>query len=374
MTDTNKIITDQMRLEADQQIKEKQKVMDYEIREFPISVIVSKFTRNQDEDGNEVEPELFIPEYQREFVWSKKQQSRFIESIMINLPIPYLFVADISEEENEEFAGRLEIVDGAQRTQTLVAFLKNELKLQDLEKLDTLNNFHFSDLSNPRKLRFRRKTIRMIELTEQADEESRRDLFERINTGGTNLTDQEQRRGSIDGAFNEIVEHSADLEKFRALCPVSEVRRKRNEYGELALRFYAYLENYKNFKKQVNIFLTDYLTSKNEEEDRDNFKVLFDEFIRMLDFVELHFPNHFRKNERNKSVPRIRYEAIAVGTALALRITTELKVGDINQWLNSNDFNKLTKSDASNSRPRLTNRLHFVRDKLLGKEVEYYQK
>ncbi len=369
MTDTNEIITDQMQAAADEQIKEKQKVMDYEIREFPISVIVSKFTGSQ--DG--IEPELFIPEYQREFVWSKKQQSRFIESIMINLPIPYLFVADISEEESEEFAGRLEIVDGAQRTQTLVAFLQNKLKLQDLEKLDTLNNFCFSDLSNPRKLRFQRKTIRMIELTEQADEESRRDLFERINTGGTNLTDQEQRRGSIDGVFNGIIERSANLEKFRTLCPVSEVRRKRNEYGELALRFYAYLENYQNFQKQVNSFLTDYLTNKNKEENPNSFEVLFDEFTRMLDFVELNFPNHFRKNERNKSVPRIRYEAISVGTALALRITTELNVDDISQWLESDDFNKLTKSDASNSRPRLTNRLHFVRDKLLGKEVEYYQ-
>ena len=367
----DKQITDQMRSDADEQIKEKQKVMDYEIREFPISVIVSKFTGDQ--DGIDVEPELFIPEYQREFVWSIKQQSRFIESIMINLPIPYLFVADISEEENEEFAGRLEIVDGAQRTQTLVAFLHNKLKLQGLEKLNTLNDFYFSDLSTPRKLRFKRKTIRMIELTEKADEESRRDLFERINTGGTNLTDQEQRRGSIDGEFNKIIEQSANLEKFRSLCPVSEVRRKRNEYGELALRFYAYLENYKKFQKQVNTFLTDYLTDKNDQEDKSGFGNLFIEFTRMLDFVDKNFPHHFRKNARNKSVPRIRYEAIAIGTALALRINPDLVPNSIEEWLNSDDFNKLTKSDASNSRPRLTNRLHFVRDKLLGQEVEYYQ-
>ena len=370
MTNTHDLVTDQMRLDADEQIKEKQKVMDYEIREFPISVIVSKFTGNL--EGTEVEPELFIPEYQREFVWSEKQQSRFIESIMINLPIPYLFVADISEEENEELAGRLEIVDGAQRTQTLVAFLQDELKLQGLEKLNTLNNFYFSDLSGPRKLRFQRKTIRMIELTEKADEESRRDLFERINTGGTNLTDQEQRRGSIDGAFNKIIENSANLEKFRTLCPVSEVRRKRNEYGELALRFYAYLENYQEFQKQVNTFLTDYLTTKNEMNNQDDFEGLFNEFTQMLDFIESNFPNDFRKNGRNKSVPRIRYEALAVGTALALRVNPNLEVNDVDQWIESDEFNRLTKSDASNSRPRLTNRLHFVRDKLLGREVEYY--
>ena len=75
MADINEIITGQMRAKADEQIKEKQKVMDYEIREFPISVIVSKFIGNQ--EGIAIEPELFIPEYQQEFVWSKKQQSRF---------------------------------------------------------------------------------------------------------------------------------------------------------------------------------------------------------------------------------------------------------------------------------------------------------
>ncbi len=357
-----------MRIAADEQIKSKQKIMDYEIREFPISVIVSKFLGDLE---SEDKPELFIPEYQREFVWTVYQQSKFIESIMINLPIPYLFVADISEQEDEEFAGRLEIVDGAQRIQTLVAFLQDELELEGLVKLTELNGFSFSDLSSPRKLRFKRKTIRLIELTEQADEESRRDLFERINTGGTRLTDQEQRRGSIEGGFNKIVEKTARLSKFYELCPVSETRRKRNEYGELALRFYAYVERYESFQKQVNTFLTDYLKDKNEHADQENFEKLFEEFTRMLNFVERTFPFYFRKNERNNSVPRIRYEALAVGTALALRINPDLVVEDVEEWLDSDEFQKLTRSDASNSRPRLINRLHFVRDNLLGREVEY---
>lgn len=370
MKKEKKEITDQMRIAADEQIKSNQKVMDYEIREFPISVIVSKFLGDPEHDE---EPELFIPEYQREFVWSKEQQAKFIESIMVNLPIPYLFVADISEEEDEELAGRLEIVDGAQRIQTLVAFLQDELELEGLSKLNSLNRFCFSDLSSPRKLRFKRKTIRLIELTEQADEESRRDLFERINTGGTHLTPQEQRRGSIEGKFNKIIERTVRLEKFHELCPISETRRKRNEYGELALRFYAYLEKYEFFQKQVNTFLTEYLKEKNDAEEQSDFEELFEEFTRMLNFVEQTFPDHFRKNERNKSVPRIRYEAIAVGTALALRIKPDLVTGDVDKWLASEKFQILTKSDASNSKPRLVDRLHFVRDNLLGREVEYYK-
>jgi uncharacterized protein with ParB-like and HNH nuclease domain len=57
----------------------------YAIREYPIEVLVDKYLVNEDTNENEI----FIPDYQRDFIWSVKQQSRFIESVMIGLPIPY---------------------------------------------------------------------------------------------------------------------------------------------------------------------------------------------------------------------------------------------------------------------------------------------
>ena len=76
---------------VDQQIEELQKITDYEIKEWPIEVLVEKFTNGREND----ESEVFIPDYQREMVWTPKQQSRFIESILIKLPVPFIFAADV---------------------------------------------------------------------------------------------------------------------------------------------------------------------------------------------------------------------------------------------------------------------------------------
>lgn len=344
----------------DAQIQEKQKVTDHEIREFPVSVIVDKFVTGLDED----EAELYIPDYQREFIWDEKQQSRFIESILLNLPIPYIFVADIGHGKYE---GRLEIVDGSQRVRTLVRFLGNELRLSNLKKLPLANGFIFDDLSKPRQLRFKRKTLRMIELTEMADEEARREIFDRLNSGGTNLENMERRRGSQDGEFLKFIDKVSEDKTFREICPISKARYDRAEYQELVLRYFAYSDSYSKFDKSVDDFLTNFLIEGNKGFDKDR---LEREFNAMIYFVKTYFPNGFKKNNNNTSVPRIRFESIAVGVTLALRINPNLVPTDISTWLNSEDFIRHTRSDASNSRPKVRNRINYVRDNLLGREIE----
>ncbi len=96
---------------------------------------------------------------------------------------------------------------------------------------------------------------------------------------------------------------------------------------------------------------------------------MLDEFIRMLNFVSQHFPNGFKRTGY-KTVPRIRFEAIAVGVSLALREEPGLASSHMQQWLDSKEFIKHTRSDASNSRPKLVNRIHYVRDNLLGTAFE----
>jgi hypothetical protein len=344
----------------DAEIQEKQKITDHEIREFPVSVIVDKFLEGLESD----EAELYVPDYQREFVWNDVQQSRFIESLLLNIPIPYLFVADIGEGK---YTGRLEIVDGSQRIRTLVNFITGKLTLKDLKKLPSANGFKFSDFSKPRQLRFNRKTLRMIELTEMADEETRREIFDRLNTGGKPLTSMETRRGSNDGPFLEFIEECSRNELFLRLCPISKARESRAEYQELILRYFAYCNNYMGFEHEVEPFLTSYLNSANNNFDP---AVLRLEFEQMLDFVSKYFKYGFQKGPSNKSVPRIRFEAISVGVTLALRASPDLVPLDVTTWLESKDFIDHTRSDASNSRPKVRNRIHFVRDKLLNKEIE----
>ena len=114
---------------AEAEIRERQKEVSYQIREYPIEVLVEKHTQKQTEGKND----LFVPDYQRDLVWDDRRQSLFIESLLIGLPIPYLFVADVGGE-SEEFAGRLEIIDGTQRVRTLARFVGNDLMLEGLEK------------------------------------------------------------------------------------------------------------------------------------------------------------------------------------------------------------------------------------------------
>jgi hypothetical protein len=347
---------------VDQQIEELQKITDYEIKEWPIGVLVEKFTSGRETD----ESEIFIPDYQRDMVWTPKQQSRFIESILIKLPVPFIFAADVGQGDRE---GALEIIDGSQRIRTLDNFLSNKLELVGLKKLKQAIGMRFSDLSKPRQMRFKRTTVRVIELTEKADEDARREMFDRLNSGGTRLTTMEVRRGVVDGPFMTFITECAANEQFKALVPLNERNAKRKEYEEIVLRYFAYLNNYHSFQKSVDDFLTDYLTSKNGNFTDTDKQTMLEEFVRMLNFVSQHFPNGFKRTGY-KTVPRIRFEAIAVGVSLALRENPGLSPGDINQWLDSSEFIKHTRSDASNSRPKLVNRIHYVRDNLLCKAFE----
>ncbi|MBD1814008.1 DUF262 domain-containing protein [Microcoleus vaginatus DQ-U2] len=162
---------------AEAQIRDKQKQINYDTRDYPLEILVQKYMEGINDDTNK---KLFIPNYQRELVWDEARQSKFIESVIWGLPIPSIFVVDIGHDENDE--PRLEIVDGAPRILTLTRFVNNELTLSGLKKIERLNGFKFSDLLPSRQRNFNRKTVRTIQLTEAANKEFRRDLFERIQS------------------------------------------------------------------------------------------------------------------------------------------------------------------------------------------------
>ena len=343
-------ITNEKKDAAEKQIIDEQVLADYDTKEYPVEIIVQKYLNGIEDDINE----LYIPSYQREFVWDEKRQSKLIESILIGLPIPYIFTADRGE--------RFEIVDGSQRIRSLSAFLRNELVLQGLEKLDKLNGFRYNDLPLSRQKRFNRKTLRLIELTEKAGVDVTNDIFERINTGSDVLKKMEVRKGVFAGPFYDFVSECASLAKFNKLCPISEKVRKREEAEEMVLRFFAYSERYLVFKHRVDEFLNDYIKDKKSSFDK---QLLLNQFVNVLNFADDHFPFGFTKGLGQKTTPRVRFEALSVGTNLALQKQPNLTPASLN-WLDSNEFKLLTRSDASNSRPKVKNRIEYVRDKLLG--------
>jgi uncharacterized protein with ParB-like and HNH nuclease domain len=335
---------------AEQQIIEEKEPVSYDTREYPVEVLIKKFE----------EDEFFIPNYQRAFVWEKDKEkmSKFIESIILDLPIPYLFFADDLE------TGKLEIIDGSQRIRTLRSYYKNEFALEGLDILDALNGFYFSDLIESRQRRFLRKTLRSIELTERASADIRRDLFARINTKPYDLLPMEVRKGTFDGEFYNFINRCSESEIFIQLCPISKEREKRGERQELILRYFAYCERYQNFVHRVDDFLDEFMKDKHTNGFEKN--SMQTEYEQMLAFVQAYFPNGFKKNQTSKSTPRVRFEALSVGVTLALRESPNLVPNNIEAWINSPEFKHHTTSDASNSRAKVIGRIEFVRDKLLG--------
>lgn len=360
MKEKDSQITPERQAEAEAEIAAKERIIDYDTKEYPVETVVEKYLQGRETDENE----LFIPDYQRDFIWDERRQSKFIESVLVGLPIPYVFVADIGESN-----GRLEVVDGSQRIRSLAAFMAGELKLSDLVKLEKLNGFRYSDLPLSRRRRFNRRTLRMIELTQKADEEVRRDIFERINTGSDVLKDMEKRRGVSDGPLIDLLEECARVPLFKELAPLGEASEKRREREEFVLRFFAYLDDYHGFDRSVRDFLNAWLERTQPHLTDDLEKKMKAEFIGMLEFVKRHFPNGFSKASGHTRTPRIRFEALSIGSALALREAPTLAPESV-EWIGSQDFRNLTTSDASNSRPKLIKRIEFVRDRLLGKEVD----
>ena len=345
---------------AEAEIRDKQQLVNYDTKEYPVEILVQKYMEGKDDDTNE----LFIPDYQREMAWDEARQSKFIESIILGLPIPYIFVADIHEDENDE--ARLEIIDGTQRIRTLTRFINNELTLTELKKIQTLNGFKFADLPLARQRRFNRTTLRMIQLTESANEETRRDLFERINTGSVQLNEMEKRRGILPGPFLKLIEELSKHDQFRKLCAFSESAIRSREPQEFVLRFFAFLNNYQEFNSKINIFLDEYLKQVNADPKFDREKMRA-EFESMLNFVEKYFPQGFRQGKNGaRTTTRIKFESLAVGVALALRETSNLEPKST-ELLNSQDFKNYTKSDASSSKKKVASRIEYVRDRLLGK-------
>ncbi|UXE58362.1 MAG: DUF262 domain-containing protein [Woronichinia naegeliana WA131] len=356
---------------VEEQIRQQSKPVDYNTLEYPIEIIVQKYLDGEDKDENEI----FIPDYQREMVWSDENQSKFIESIFLGLPIPYIFIADVSSEVESEDSARLEIIDGTQRVRTLARFLQNELVLKDLKKLTELNGLRFGNLSGSRQKRFRRIPLRMIQLTEEADEGIRRDLFERINSGSIELNEMEKRIGGQPGLFLDLIQDLAKTLKFQELCHFSQVQKDRRDPQEYVLRFYAFLYKYKEYPSKVHVFLDDFLINQNEELKKlreknlkdfdDKINQINQEFNSMLDFVSKNCPEVFRVGVKEiRPTTRSKFESISVGISLALRENPNLSCKNFD-FLKTDRFDRLTDKNSSSSRQKVEQRIEYVRDYLL---------
>lgn len=336
-----------------EQIRAQKKEVRYSTREYVAEYLVDKFAEDY----------FYSPlDYQRNFVWTDADCSYFIESVLIGLPIPYMFFADAD-------GGRIEIVDGAQRMTALANFVRDNLVLRDLQILTSVNGKTFSDLPKEVRRRFNNASFRVVFLEEGTSFEVRQEIFHRINSSGKRLRSQEIRRGSMIGDFTKLVEDLSNDELFMKLAPLSELARKHYDGMELVTRFFAYADGYPDFADygdRVSVYLDRYTERMNKElaASPDLRDELTSRFMSMLRYVEQSLGDRgFRKKPTGNSTPHARFEAIAVGVAVALSENESLAPKDMS-WVDGEEFQSLVRSDSGNVKAKLKARIDFVADKL----------
>ncbi len=300
------------------------------------------------------------PAYQRQYRWDVTRQSRFIESIFLGIPIPSLFMAANAD-------GTWELVDGVQRLSTLVHFAGNEtsrkklgmaasLKLEDLEKLTQFSG-GFDVLPQSIQLNFLLRPIKVTTLSDKSDLIVRFDLFERLNTGGVALTDQEIRSCIFRGPFNDFLERMAKNKDFKEVVRMPESKEKDGTREDYALRFFAFLHNYKKFDHSVVDFLNSYMKSAAASFD---FAAAEKLFITTFGTLNKALPDGITRGRR--VTPVNLYEAVAVGAALAIKKNGKIKTAGLANWISSDDLTRLT-TGATNDRKRVTGRIEFAAKK-----------
>lgn len=221
---------------------------------------------------------LFItPEYQRAFRWSIEQQTKFIESILLGIPIPPIFVA---ENKNAQW----ELVDGLQRLSTIFSFFgilknvsddKNNLKLVEGSVIKGLKNHTIDSLSALSKFSIKKSVCRVEIINWNSKIDMRYELFSRLNTGGEPLTEQEIRnciyRG-YDNKFNQILIDVGANEDFINIIKPTKKKKETMFCEELILRFFTFKNHGLELKTNIQNHLTDYMAKVSKKEIAFNYK------------------------------------------------------------------------------------------------------
>ena len=206
------------------------------------------------------------PDFQRRDRWNQEKQSRFIESIIMNVPIPPVFLG-------ESEYGTYVVLDGRQRLTAIHEFLRNTYKLKGLEVWAELNDQSFNDLQKKKLDRaITRRFVPAIVILKESSSEVKYDVFDRLNTGGVIAEPMEIRNAIFQGEFNRLLHVLSGDHTFRRLwdIPVSDEDREQNSMYqkmtdlELVLRFFA-LQNYAQMNLRFKDFLGDFMEDRNKE-------------------------------------------------------------------------------------------------------------
>ena len=330
------------------------------------------------------------PDYQRLFQWPEGARSRFIESLLLEMPVPPIYVVEQDE-------GRYLLIDGLQRISSYL-HLRGELSaehldppvkqgeklvLKDCDIVPDLNGRTYDDLGTALQIRLKRAFVRVEVVRKGSDPRFKYFMFKRLNTGGEALTPQQVRNCTIrllDPRFNDFV---IELSKTDAFVHCTDSLTQGAKLGafdqELVLRFFAF-KNYRDkFKHDVDDFLTEYMEGVSDRTvglrfdyatEREVFLKTFTVLDRTLAELSFTYANK-KRTELTGGFSVYHYEAVTVGLqSLLNRINPDdeaqmIRLRDGLRTIKlAPDFIKITTGGGKNSPGPLRERIDFVKDGL----------
>ena len=241
--------------------------------DYPVDAIVKRLEQD----------DIFIPGFQRRFVWKQPQASRFIESLLLGLPVPGIFLG------KQEETNRLLIIDGQQRLLTLRYFYEGvfagsgrQFALKGVQ--DSLVGTTYRSLEEDQRRRLDDSIIHATIVRQEepsGDDRSLYLVFERLNTGGTPLSAQEIRSCVSFGPYIDLLRSLNDFDKWRDIVGEPNARLKDQE---LILRFFAIHEDGTNYSRPMRSFLNFYIArNKNmTNDDAEKRRGLFEKTITTI--------------------------------------------------------------------------------------------
>jgi hypothetical protein len=239
------------------------------------------------------------PEYQRRFRWDDLKQSKLIESFLMNVPVPPIFL-------NEDDYGEYSVIDGKQRMKAISEFFQGKLHLKGLTVFKEINGKTFDEL--PLQLQTvleTRPTIRAVIILQESDKDIKYVVFQRLNTGGVQLNPQEIRNSTFPGPLSDLVLELSVYKKFHALLGIKNKEKsaiyKEMWDAEFVLRYLAFRDGWGAFSGSVKQQLDSYM-DQNAKMSSEQLAEAKNDFLSTLNVVEACFGNYaFRRwvPERN---------------------------------------------------------------------------
>jgi uncharacterized protein with ParB-like and HNH nuclease domain len=288
------------------------------------------------------------PDFQRRDRWNQEKQSRFIESIIMNVPIPPVFLG-------EDQYGSYVVLDGRQRLTAIKDFMNNVYRLKALEVWGDLNGQSYNDLQKKKLDRaITRRFVPAVVILKESSAQVKYDVFDRLNTGGVIAEPMEIRNAVFQGGFNKIIRQLAESPAFRRLwdIPTEQAELEKNALYrdmsdlELVLRFFALL-HYDQMDMKFKDYLSEFLDTRNkeyasnqalEQQDREI-------FIRAVENCwAVYGPAAFRKDPQSKKSAPLA-DAVMIALSKHPNDIVEAKAPEIRRAVqdlleNNEDFKK----------------------------------